>query len=308
MPFATGLSAVLPTEAGGFIFVAQAWDGAVDDTGAALPTPDCDGQACAAIYGASASGVVDWRVVFRTGLVLLGSGQEVRIDGVDMAAVVDADALARAAARAAAKDARFEVVAEVEVADALDFEATRQACSDKGGRGAESCAVQVAGALDARCVLFMRLGHDGAHSTLALTLTDVTAAAVVGRAAPDDAAGSLDDAVAAAVPPLLAEVTAPEQARLFIARVEGDAAAPAPAGPNLVLVGSGAAAGAVGVVAAVVSVVAVSDARGVLTDVDTSGVAKERAEGQQLIAGIAGVAGAVLAAAGAGLVVWGFAE
>lgn len=217
------------------------------------------------------------------------------------AAIVDPDVLARTAARAAASDQRFEVVAEVEIADALDFEASRQACN---GASAESCAVQMAGALDARYVLFLRLGSSGERTTLTLTLTDVATATVVGRSAVDDR-NDLDAALAPAVTALLAPLP-PEHSRLLISRVEGTAVVDS--GPHLALVGGGVALGVLGLGGVVVGVLGALDARTVLNTPETSGDSKERADTQLLVSAVALAGGAVLALGGTGLLVWGLAE
>lgn len=217
-----------------------------------------------------------------------------------VSAASPAEGLARAAARVADDDDRFEVISELEVQDAVEWEAQRQSCGSDG----ESCAAQLAGAFDARYVLFLRLYSLGGQRHLAFTLTDLGDGHVIAR---DDEAGD-DDALVAAVatvvPRQLRLIDGTERTRLFVSRVIDDSAEVV-AGPDTGLVVAGSAVGIVGLVAGVVGGLVVASSLSVLNNPDSTGGAKDAAQQGLILGGGALVAGVVVAGAGVTLVVVG---
>lgn len=130
------------------------------------------------------------------------------------------EAVARAAALEAAQNASFEVVSELDLRDLAEHEANRQLC----GGDAESCAAQLAGAYDARLVLFLSAYDVGDESHVSLTLRDLAQATVLHRA---DASGSDDKELFADVRRKTAEALArfaiadSARTRLFVSRTMG---------------------------------------------------------------------------------------
>lgn len=87
------------------------------------------------------------------------------------------EGVARTIAQQAASDPRFDVVSELDVRDAVDFEAARSIC---GGEEA-ACGSMLANLHDARLVLFSRAYSADGELFLALTLTDVKDSVVLYR-------------------------------------------------------------------------------------------------------------------------------
>lgn len=209
------------------------------------------------------------------------------------------DDLARAIARAADDDARFEVLSEVEVRDAVELEAQRQSC----GSDAPSCAAQLAGALDARFVLFVRRYDVGDVSHLAFTLTDLSTAQVKARSDLDGDEAGLYRALEREVPRLLSSVDGAGPFRLFVSSV--DSADDEVAHGNTGFVIGGAALGIGGIGAVVGGAIALVDAARIIGDADSSGDAKSVASVEQtggfVLVGVgvgAVIAGAVLVGVG----------
>ncbi|MDP2340120.1 MAG: hypothetical protein Q8O67_04115 [Deltaproteobacteria bacterium] len=193
-----------------------------------------------------------------------------------------AEAVARAAAVEAAQNPRFDVVSELDVKDMVDFEANKQLCGST-----ESCASQLAGAYDARLVLFLSLYNVDTDLHAQLTLRDLKSDVVVHRA---DAAGVDERALFAAVQTQTADAVArfvdfpaEGRVRLFVSRaavavvdVEVPAVVAAPAPPSSLLIGGGiaVAAGAVvgvsGLATGVVANNALKDAATVRADKDNA--------------------------------------
>lgn len=219
-----------------------------------------------------------------------------------VAAVSPADALAVAIAHAADNDDRFDVVAELDVEDTVALEAQRQTCGADG----PSCAAALAGAFDARFVLFSRLYALGGENHLAFTLSDLKTGAVIGRDDVDGDEAALATAVDLVVPRLLREVESDDKARLFVGRVKDDGFVEESA--NVGLVVAGAALGVVGVVAGGVGGFFAVSAAGVLQDKDTAGSAKDAAQTEAALGSGAVVVGVVAVVAGVVLVVVGLPE
>ena len=229
--------------------------------------------------------------------------------GFQAAAVTSqtSEAVSRASALAATADARFDVVSQLDVDDVVTFETQRQLC----GAESESCVSQLAGAYDARLVLFLRIYQVGTLPHVAMTLRDVKNGRVLQRGDVSGDETTLFEATKVSTVAMLQRFTdhpAEGTTRLFISRAAVDAvptveAAPLPTAsgpPVLTMVGAGAGAG--GVIAAIIGAVIGVGANGVLTTPTTSKQEKNDAEGTRLLGYSVIGGGAALAAVGAGLV------
>ena len=135
--------------------------------------------------------VVDARAAVRVFVAPLSTGA-----GADRAEVALFDERVLNAAR---NHKAFDVIGGRDVQSALDLEATRQAagCTDD-----MSCAIEVAGALDAPQVVSGQLGRVGDTWVLALTRTERATLTVLSRvvreshgASPEGLLGAIDGAV-----------------------------------------------------------------------------------------------------------------
>ena len=210
------------------------------------------------------------------------------------------EAVSRASVLAATADVRFDVVSQLDVDDVVTFETQRQVC----GAESESCVSQLAGAYDARLVLFLRIYQVGTLPHVAMTLRDVKNGRVLQR---DDVSGdetTLFEATKVSTVAMLQRFTdhpAEGTTRLFISRAAIDAVPTVQPGPPvLTMVGAGAGAG--GVIIAIIGAIIGVGANGVLTVPTTSRQEKNEAERTRVWGYGVLVGGAALAAVGAGLV------
>ena len=220
------------------------------------------------------------------------------------------EAVSRAAALEAGQNPRFDVVSELDVQEMAEFEAQKQLC----GATAESCASQLAGAYDARLVLFLSLYMVGVEPHAQLTFRDLRSDVVIHRA---DAAGvdekALFDAVRIQVRETLgrfSDFPAEGRVRLFVSRAatsivqptrEGapapSAAADAQQSPSFLLVGGGAAAG-VGAIVAASGLIVGLVANAVVADENALRKAKDDAQGTRTVGYVGASVGAVALVSG----------
>jgi len=223
-----------------------------------------------------------------------------------------AEAVSRAAAIAAGKDPRLDVISELDVQDTIALETQRQVC----GAESESCATQLADAFDARLVLFLRLYRVGTIEHVALTLHDVKAGRIVGRGdieGDEQALFVATQAETAAVLTAFADHSAEGRTRVFVSRATVDAPAfvvvtPRPtAGPSPLTI-AGFVTGAVGVVVAGAATGVAIEANSVVGDVDSGGRDKKEALDRRGLGIIGAGVGAAVVGVGAALIVVGGME
>lgn len=143
----------------------------------------------------------------------------------------DAQLLNGVAASAAGKDARIDVLTNDDLRTAVDVEATRQAA----GCATNSCALEIANALDARFIITGTLGTLGDNLVLQLTVLDVKSARSVGRASLRGSnTGALADQTETLVTTSLATALGSETAHVRVVVLDfslAGAASPEPSSP-----------------------------------------------------------------------------
>ena len=131
-----------------------------------------------------------------------------------------AEGVARAIANEAARSGAFDVISELDVKDAVDFEAARQTC---GGAGSDSCASTIARLQDARLLLSPRVYAADGSLVLGLTLFDLKTNGVLYRGdAATSEAQMLETAARETAAALASAVDLERGSRLLVTRVAFD--------------------------------------------------------------------------------------